>query len=403
MKIELHMIQNFAPSCLNRDDTNSPKDCIFGGVRRARISSQCIKKATRDYWFREHDQQDLLGKRTAKLIEDLADSVALKLSADREAILSAAKALVGAHLVKKSKPNKKTGKLETSYMVFLSDQERAVLVDFLVSNWDSLKNDAGKAAKRGKTPEKDETETEDDEEKEEKTPLGRSIKRILKEKPLPEVGVSADIALFGRMLADYPTRNKDAACQVAHAISTHKVDMEMDFFTAVDDLKSDQEDPGAGMMGVIGFNSACFYRYAVLDFDELVKNLGGDRELARRTVEAFLRASAVALPTGKQNTFAAHSRPDLILAVLRNGSTPLSLANAFVKPARPTEQQDLTQASVDQLAQYWSKVATVFGDDSPVFFCGLTTPTETPAAWQDAASLDGLVKRVMAAIEGASS
>lgn len=410
MKIELHMIQNFAPSCLNRDDTNSPKDCIFGGYRRARISSQCIKRAIRDCW-RQDEFKDLLGRRTNKLIEDIADDVTPRVEADRDIVLHAAKALVGNQFVKKSKVSKQTGKLETSYMVFLSEDERKMVKDYLASNWDfeSLAKDAKDAkdaeeaaSKRKKSKEK--TSEPDAEEggktKEDKTPIAKTIRKLLKKKPTNMCGISADIALFGRMLADYPKKRVLAACQVAHAISTNKIEMEMDFFTAVDDLKTDEEDAGAGMMGVIGFNSACFYRYAVLDYAKLLENLGGDGELADKTVEAFLRAVATAIPTGKQNTFAAHNPPDLIMADIRCKGAPISLANAFVQPVRPTGGASLTEASVKAMKAYWDKMLKVYGggDMNGPYYCGTILP-DLPGDYPGTAeSLDGLITKVMAAI-----
>jgi CRISPR system Cascade subunit CasC len=164
------------------------------------------------------------------------------------------------------------------------------------------------------------------------------------------------------MLADMPDRNVNAACQVAHALSTHKVEMEMDFFTAVDDLKPD-DSSGADMMGTVEFNSACFYRYALVDWDLLVRNLGGDEELARATLEAFLHASIEAIPTGKQNTFAAHNPPSFVMAAVREKGTPWSLANAFEAPVR-ANNEGLVKASIERLDQYWGRLSKMYG--SPV-------------------------------------
>ena len=172
---------------------------------------------------------------------------------------------------------------------------------------------------------------------------------------------AADVALFGRMMAEHPDTNIDAACQVAHAISTNKVSMEMDFYTAVDDLQGDSET-GAGMMGFTGFNSSCFYRYAVIDLKQLVINLNDDRELAQKAVEAFIRASVTALPTGKQNSMAAHNPPDAIFAVVRQSGAPVSLANAFAKPMRPTHESDLMETSILKMDDYWGKLTAVYGN-----------------------------------------
>src|SRR5262245_22586290 len=164
------------------------------------------------------------------------------------------------------------------------------------------------------------------------------------------------------MLADLPEQNVDAACQVAHAISTNKIhSMEMDYYTAVDDLKPD-DSSGADMIGTVEFNSACFYRYATLDVAELVGGyrdekktrpfgLQGDTGLAKKTAEAFLKGFIHAIPTGKQNSFAAHNPPSLVFAVVRDGP-PVSLANAFVKPVTPRGGESLVEESIKALDDF---------------------------------------------------
>jgi len=172
-------------------------------------------------------------------------------------------------------------------------------------------------------------------------------------------GKAADLALFGRMLADLPDKNIDAASQVAHAISTNKISMEFDFYTAVDDLRP-QDTAGADMLGTIEFNSACFYRYANVDLAQLTQNLGNDRDLARQTLAAFLRASITAIPTGKQNSMAAQNPPSFLLAVVREHGC-WSLANAFLQPIRPDGGGDLVQHSVNALDRYWGQLSRMYG------------------------------------------
>jgi len=204
-----------------------------------------------------------------------------------------------------------------------------------------------------------------------------------------EAAKAPDIALFGRMLevksstpfGKYNMRI-EAACQVAHPISTHKVDMEMDFYTAVDDLNP-AEETGAGMMGVVGFNSACYYRYAVVDRDQLARNLARkterangawtqplepkDYEEADKVIEAFLEAMVYAIPTGKQNSFAAQNLPSFGLFVRRKGGVPISLANAFAKPVRPAkDDDDLVGLSVKRLTEHWEALKKVYGDQGVV-------------------------------------
>ncbi len=162
-------------------------------------------------------------------------------------------------------------------------------------------------------------------------------------------GKAVDVALFGRMLADMPEKNQNAACQVAHAISTHSVEREFDFYTAVDDLKP-EDTAGADMMGTVEFNSACFYRYAVVDWEKLVTNLQDDTELATKGLRAFLEGFVVAEPTGKQNTFAAHNPPELVAVSVRHNTAPRSLANAFETAVRVQKDESLTKESATRLS-----------------------------------------------------
>ena len=155
-------------------------------------------------------------------------------------------------------------------------------------------------------------------------------------------GKAVDVALFGRMLADMPEKNQNAACQVAHGISTHSVEREFDFYTAVDDLKP-EDTAGADMMGTVEFNSACFYRYAVVSWEKLVENLQADMELAVKGLRAFLEGFVVAEPTGKQNTFAAHNPPDFVAISVRRNTAPRNLANAFETAIRVKRDESLTK------------------------------------------------------------
>jgi CRISPR system Cascade subunit CasC len=181
-------------------------------------------------------------------------------------------------------------------------------------------------------------------------------------KALLDGGKAVDVALFGRMLADLPEVNQDAACQVAHAISTHKVDREFDYFTAVDDMGGPDET-GAGMIGQVEFNSATFYRYAVVDTHKLLSNLQGDVQLTLAAIEAFAQAMARAIPTGKQNTFAAHNPPSFVGVCIRHAA-PLNLANAFEKPILPRFDKPLTLVSVEELAAHEAKLAAAYADPS---------------------------------------
>ncbi len=166
------------------------------------------------------------------------------------------------------------------------------------------------------------------------------------------------------MVAEKTDLNVDAACQVAHALSTNRVNVDMDFFTAVDDLQP-RNDTGAGMMGTIEFDSACFYRFSVVNCEQLVKNLDGDREMAQKALEAYVKASILAIPTGKQNSMAAHNLPSLVMTVVRSKGQPMSLTNAFVKPVAVNQGgDDLVTESVTRLDRYFRDMARMYGWNS---------------------------------------
>ena len=330
MFIELHMIQNFAPANLNRDDTNNPKDCEFGGARRARISSQCLKRAIRISPVFEDTTRVKIGTRTKWLVKRLSERLVEAGKPEEETIeiLSEFVPLYASKLDKKSKEKKKT-----AVLLYLSDAEMDGLAQALLENWEQLSD-------------------------------AKALKKLVNTLVKAQRGHTSapDIALFGRMLAEKPELGLEAACQVAHAISTHRITMEMDFYTAVDDLTPD-DTAGAGMMGFTGFNSACFYRYARIDWKQLLHSLDNDADLARRTVEGFMRAAVEAVPSGKQNAFAANNPSSFLLAVLREDGMGWSLTNAFERPIRPRRDSGLVAPSVEALDAYWGRLCQVYGDD----------------------------------------
>lgn len=334
--VEYHLIQNFAPSNLNRDDTGAPKDALFGGHRRARVSSQCFKRAIR-LASQEHElvAPQYRSVRTKKLLALLQAKLPGRDTQEAQGKIEAALAAAGLKL-------KDDG--QTEYLLFLGEGEVAGLAELVEQHWDELVASPVGGEKKGK--------------KEAKASAPDEVKR--KAKALLNGGKAVDVALFGRMLADMPEVNQDAACQVAHAISTHRVEREFDYFTAVDDVGS-PEETRAGMIGQVEFNSATFYRYAVVDANKLLKNLQGDQDLALAALEAFTQAKVRAVPTGKQNTFAAHNMPAFVGVCLRHAA-PLNLANAFEKPVAPGRDQALSRQSVAELAKHEELLAGVYAD-----------------------------------------
>lgn len=327
--VEIHILQTVAPSNLNRDDTGSPKDAIFGGYRRLRLSSQAQKRAARLH-FRELLPKENLALRTKRLLDLLEEGLAGLGRPREEARKRAEIALNLAGL------GTKEGK--TEYLLFLGEREIGALVERIHEAWERLEGLEAEGKKKGDKELRNEFEG-------------------LFQKAL-DGGKAVDLALFGRMLADKPELNVDAAAQVAHALSTHKVDREFDFYTAVDDL-APKEEAGAGMMGDVEFASATFYRYAVVNLDQLLENLQGDRELALEGLTAFLRAFALSLPSGKQNSFAAHNPPKLIAIRLGQGM-PRNLAAAFERPIYP-DDQGLAKASAEALLKEWQAMDGFYG------------------------------------------
>lgn len=335
---EFHLIQSFAPSNLNRDDTGAPKDAMFGGYRRARVSSQCFKRSVRLHvGERGLLAPDTLGVRTKKLRQLLVAALAEKGRFDAEERIASALQAAGLALDDDG---------ATQYLLFLGRGEVQALASLIDTHWDALAPAApAEGAKRTKKQAKADAPDE----------VKKAVKKLL------DGGKAVDVALFGRMLADLPEANQHAACQVAHAISTHRVEREFDYFTAVDD-EGGADETGAGMIGHVEFNAATFYRYAVVDVHKLAANLQGDHALALQGLLAFAEGLARALPTGKQNSFAAHNPPSFVGVVLRHGS-PLNLANAFEKPVAPKPQQALTALSVAALSSCERQLAAFYGDE----------------------------------------
>jgi len=425
MFIELHVIQNFAPSNLNRSETGTPKECEFGGHRRARISSQCFKRAMREEFKQgsifSAEQKKSLATRSRLLVEALN-----KRLTDVERLGGKAKPADQARRVSRIALN--AGGLEikeneqTEYLVFLGEREIQAIADLCIEYWDKLmETDAAYEQARqlqdqisqteaaAKTGTKDEKQAAKDQVKKLKDELGKAQETAKKaipkeiEKAVKRVldgGQAADLALFGRMLATLPEKNIDASAQVAHAISTHKCGIEFDFYTAVDDLLP-QGETGAGMMGTIEFNSACFYRYANVDLTQLKKNLGQDDALTAATIEAFLRAGINAVPSGKQNSMAAQNPPLFVLAVARKSGL-WSLANAFVNPAT-TRDGDLVSNSIKKLDEHWGQLATMYGAEQIAEKCYVTFDGQDLPGLNGSrvANINELVERVLNAVKGA--
>ncbi len=376
MIIELHMLQNFAPSNLNRDDTGSPKSADFGGYHRARISSQCLKRALRQQ-FKDANLivPEARAVRTKRILTEVAQRLIGQGRDPGLAETVVTRTLGALEITVVARPDANADRddaaarkeyfddQKSQYLLYLGSAEIDRLAAFCAEHWDALAAVAAGGEAKGR-----------DAKKAARDAAAGAISKAAVEalKKSLDGGRAADLALFGRMLADLPGQNIDAASQVAHAISTHEVGLEFDYYTAVDDLKP-EDSAGADMIGTVEFNSACYYRYANIDLGQLAKNLGGDRDLLEATVRAFLLASRDAEPTGKQNTFAARNRPSFAFAVVRDCGC-WSLANAFARPVRAAgRDDDIVAASVRALATHWGDLVNLYDEPAgaKLAACGL--------------------------------
>jgi CRISPR system Cascade subunit CasC len=357
--LDVHIQQTVPPSNLNRDDTGSPKTAVYGGVRRARVSSQAWKRAARRDFADMLDSSEL-GTRTKRVVELLGERVVAMRPAisEGDAHAAAAAVLTAAGITVKEPRNKKGAPPESGYLLFLSAQQRDALALLAVESIDG-----------GAKPDK------------------KTAQSLIKGRN------SIDLALFGRMVADVTDLNVDAACQVAHALSTHAVQPEYDYFTAVDDHKAadDEEDAGAGMIGSVEFTSATLYRYATIDVDLLAANLG-DVVATERAVSAFLRAFTTSMPTGKQNTFANRTLPDAVVISVR-ADQPVSYVGAFEDPVTGASDEGRARLSAERMAQYALDVATTYGAE-PVktWVVGVGAAGTALEPLGERASFDGAVR-----------
>jgi CRISPR system Cascade subunit CasC len=316
--LQLHLLTFYPPANLNRDDTGRPKTAIIGGAERLRISSQALKRAVRTSDVFRTRLDGHLASRTQRLGADIQKYLAEK-GADETSAIATARQI--AEIFGKLEEAKADHPAYIRQLAFISPQERAAAFAL-----------ADKALAGEKIDPKADT-------------------------VLRKVDTAADIAMFGRMLADNADFNREAAVQVAHAYTTHRVTVEDDFYTAVDDLKTKAEDAGAGFVGELGFGSGLFYLYVCIDTDLLIANLGGNDGIARSAVAALIEALATVSPGGKQASFASRARASYLL-VEKGSQQPRTLGSAF---ARPIADPDIVKASVAKLTSFLDDMDKAYG------------------------------------------
>ena len=321
--LQLHLLTAYGPSNLNRDDTGRPKSVVFGGVPRLRISSQSLKRAWRTSDVFASKLSGHLAARTQRIGKEVLDRL-VEGGMDEDEALRIARAIAG--IFGKIKSDKDKSPTFIEQLAFVSPAERGKAL--ALADWALLTGEAIEAPKASDL--------------------------------LHKADSAADIAMFGRMLADNPKYNREAAVQVAHAITTHRAIAEDDYYTAVDDLKSreEPEDAAAGFLGVQEFGAGVYYLYLCVDRGLLLRNLGSDAQSVRNSsLAALVEAAATVAPGGKQSSFASRARAIYALAEKGSGQ-PRSLAAAFLKPIQGTDQGE---QSIEALEDFRERLDVAYG------------------------------------------
>ncbi|HNH62042.1 MAG TPA: type I-E CRISPR-associated protein Cas7/Cse4/CasC [Thauera aminoaromatica] len=323
--VQLHVLTSYPPSNLNRDDTGRPKTALMGDALRLRISSQSQKRAWRTSDIFETALAGHIGTRTKDMGKHTHTMLVAAGVNDKNA-REWARQIVGKF--GKLKSDKKSDKDE--------DLQIEQLAHFSPEEVEAIEQLAQRCASRNNGPTAEELS------------LLRNPRK------------AADIAMFGRMLADSPAFNMEAAVQVAHAITVHKSAVEDDYFSAVDDLNNGLTDKGAAHIGERSYGAGLFYLYICIDRALLVENLGGDKALADKALQAFIHAVTKVSPTGMQNSHASRAYASYVLAE-KGDQQPRSLAQAYLKPVKPFEGEDILEKAVRAIESRRDNFDKVYG------------------------------------------
>lgn len=351
--MDVHAIQVLPPSNINRDDTGSPKTAQYGGVRRARVSSQAWKRAMRSY-FQENSPEDGVGVRTKDIVSYVARKIISQApEIDHDTAFKEAENALNNAGISTTKDHM------AKALFFMGDRQAEMLAKAVVD---------GKHTKADKN----------------------KLQQILTDNP------EIDIALFGRMVADDPKLNTDAVCQVAHAISTHAVQTEFDYYTAMDDL-SPEDQSGAGMLGNIEYNSSTLYRYANISVHEFMKMLG-DEVSTVAACKLFIEAFSNSMPTGKINTFANQTLPSFVMVTLRE-DRPVNLVSAFEQPVQVSAGSGYVNKSIEKLAAEYEKAGKFVDAPLDNFYLNVTEQC-IDGAGENCDNLRDLLQKVGQKIDG---
>ena len=318
--IQLHLLVSYPPANLNRDDTGRPKTAFVGETNRLRISSQSLKRAWRTSAEFEEAMSGHVGVRTKEMGVEIFNELKNKKVNEKKAREWAKMIATQFGKLKSDQNTEKNEDLHIEQLAHFSPEEKVAIAALVES-----------IAKSNTAPSEEQLKL-----------LGKPKQAV-------------DIAMFGRMLAASPAFNVEAAVQVAHAITIHKSAVEDDYFTAVDDLNKGEEDAGSAHIGETGFGAGVFYLYLCINRELLQKNLGDDKKLADKALQALLNAVTKVSPTGKQNSFASRAYSAYALAE-KGDQQPRSLAQAFLKPVSGADMLERAVAELDKRVANFDKV-----------------------------------------------
>jgi len=360
--LQLHILTSYPPANLNRDDLGRPKTAKMGGVDRLRVSSQSLKRHWRVSDLFQQALSGHLGDRTKLFGVDIFTHLIAKGQSFKDALAWAVQ--IAAQFGKPESPDdlKKKSEIEKAKLYAKLqlqwrawDKEKLGIADYPLEQLNALiAVEISQLAFISPEERQAALSLADRLASGEVTELKKDLE-LLRDKTS-----AADVALFGRMLADSPSKNIEAACQVAHAISVHPVVIEDDYFTAVDDLNDGSVDAGAAHIGETGFAAGLFYSYVCINREQLVANLGGDKELAAKALAALTEAAVKVAPSGKQNSFGSRAYASYVLAE-SGDQQPRSLSVAYLKPIDQRSSADFAGDAITALKTQRDNFDRVYG------------------------------------------
>ena len=312
--LQIHSLHGYPAALLNRDESGLAKRMTYGGTVRTRISSQCLKR----HW------RTAEGPHALHAIKGATEAVRSRDTVTRRIIEPLASAGHDRAVIEALEPTFQ--RVVYGARGTTRDSRQALLlgepeIEYLAAEAARL---ARRSANDGEAARKAAASWMKSE---------RANLRALADATALPAGLAS--ALFGRMVTSDPDANLDAAVHVAHAFTVHTEESESDYFTVIDDLSQESEDPGAAHINETEITAGLFYGYVVVDRGTLLRNLGGDADLAAAIGERLVHLIATVSPGAKLGSTAPYSYTSWVLAEAGDRQ-PRSLAEAFRDACAPS-------------------------------------------------------------------